>query len=218
MKNIELYIIIIVALLFGVTLPLFNQEHVINFGNTSDIAMAIAAIYAAYRANKWFNDKSSINHLDNSHKFALQFEELLWKTNEQIFKDVISRQDIIFEIKNPNTDFKLLRSSIQEKIQKSIAQEVAYYGVVMNHRVMLNRYGISISKNLFKLTDEILDARNTYFNAHIETMHNILEVVTLQRTASTIDLSSVEKEMKEVAAIFEIKLANVKIKNDYQFH
>ncbi|HAT5009564.1 TPA: hypothetical protein I9774_000416 [Serratia marcescens] len=64
------FLIIITAIAAAIALPLFNEKHILDFGNTSDIISALcncvvagAAVYAAFQARKWFeNKKFEIGH------------------------------------------------------------------------------------------------------------------------------------------------------------
>lgn len=75
MRKIDILLISIVAIYLCLVLPIFNKVHVMEFGNFSDllsaacnIAMASAAVYAAFNANKWLAQKkyeSALNHISN---------------------------------------------------------------------------------------------------------------------------------------------------------
>lgn len=62
----KVILIIIVAIATAITLPLFNEKHILDFGNTSDIISALcncvvagAAVMAFLSAKNWLSEKKS---------------------------------------------------------------------------------------------------------------------------------------------------------------
>ncbi|AXU95906.1 hypothetical protein CI789_12075 [Erwinia persicina] len=194
-------------------------EHWYDYtGTASDLMMAGAAVFAAYRAYKWLHDKSSLNHLDTAHKFALEFENKLWETNKKIFSDVITRREIIRDIGSDLSINEESKIKIQEILFNSPRVEVENYASLKNHKMMFERYSIKCSINLSNILEELLDYRSQYTNAYNEWLSNLLKYnLTNSLLEEHLDESDIVVYYKKIGNLFENKIVKIGIEKDYSF-
>ncbi|MEX2941376.1 hypothetical protein [Serratia fonticola] len=83
MKEVKIGLIIITAIAVSIALPTFNKEHVIDFGTSSDIfialcnlAMAGAAIFAAVSAKNWLENKAKDLSFNKAIEIIATFDSL----------------------------------------------------------------------------------------------------------------------------------------------
>lgn len=186
--------------------------------STANVVMAFFAGFAAIRAKKWFDDKTSINNLDAAHVFALEFERMLYETHQKIYSDSILRYDIVLRLKGFNFNKDKELKYINELIDQEHSIEFTYKGRVLNKKTMLSRYNIEISERLEKLSSKILKIRTEYIKSHVLFLHNLrMKLVNDTLGEHDYDQSIVIAEMIKLGKVFEMELSNSKINEDYKF-
>ncbi|MFJ5330089.1 hypothetical protein [Pectobacterium versatile] len=184
----------------------------------ANVCMAFAAGFAAIRAKKWFDDKTSINNLDAAHAFALEFERTLYETHQKIYSDSTLRYDITLRLKGINFNKDKELKYITELIEQEHNIEFTYKSKVLTKKTMLCRYNIEISEKLEKLSSKILEMRTEYIKFHILFLHNLrMKLVSDTLGEHDYDQSIVIAEMIKLGKVFEIELSNSKINEDYKF-
>lgn len=187
-------------------------------GTLSDLMMAAAAVFASYRAYKWLQEKSSLNHLDTAHKFALEFENILWETNKKIFSDVITRREIIHNIGSNQSVNDKTKNIIYDILYNSPRVEVENYALLKNHKMMFERYKIKCSDNLSIILEDLLAYRKTYTDTYNEWLGNILmHSQSDSLIKEYLDESKIELHYKKIGNLFENKISKIAIEEDYKF-
>jgi hypothetical protein len=118
MRKAEYSLIGIVAVFTAIVLPVFNEGHAMDFGNTSDIvsavcniAMASAAVYAAFTARDWLTAKKKESSLPlvaefhNQHIMPLKLMVRNTLCGIEIADNEIRlfrQADELAELRNPN--------------------------------------------------------------------------------------------------------------------
>jgi len=196
-------------------------------GNLSDwmsticnLVMALSAVYAAFKAKKWFKEKTLLNTLDSAHVFALKFDSLLWEINEEIFNDVLIRADLHFRSKKHRDSQKTaeLLATLKLEEEKSASTQLSYYAKINNTKIRLERYNILTSEHLNRLFDEIMKARKEYLNEHNDYISDLTKVVLSgDQNPDSISMDKLNMKMNKLAALFENELVKIDINSDYTF-
>jgi len=83
MRKVEYFLIVIVCIFAAFISPIFNKEHTVELGSTSDIVsafcnivMAGAAVYAALKAVDWFNEKRRDLAFDKAISTSVEFDRV----------------------------------------------------------------------------------------------------------------------------------------------
>lgn len=87
---------IVTALAASIALPTFNNDHSIDFGNTSDlissvcnVVMASAAVFAALSASTWFKQKHRSTAYDYVVKIMTDYLETILNLNRFYFYMIV---------------------------------------------------------------------------------------------------------------------------------
>ncbi|AFE59047.1 hypothetical protein Q7S_14160 [Rahnella aquatilis HX2] len=126
-----------------------------DFGTTSDviialsnIAMAIAAVFAAYKANDWLSERKHSNSFEYAIKLLTEFDELK-SQQDRLHLDLLTLP--------LNHTSNIIKIDIERNVKKFTYDAVAFHRKVDNSI----RYGISMKDNSIK---EILAEISIYSN------------------------------------------------------
>lgn len=201
MRKIEWLLIFLTTVLVAVVLPTFNKGHVMEFGTSSDIiialsniTMASAAVFAAYKANDWLSERKQNNSFEYAVKLLTEFDEIK-SQQDRLHIDLVT---LPFDYKS---------STIINDVEKSV-KKFTYDAVAFRRKVDNGiRYGLSMRDNSM---DEILNEISTYSNKsweHLRFFQQDQQVIEAKKMfGQYTDHTNVLKEIWESITIKHKKL------------
>ncbi|WP_336369452.1 hypothetical protein [Rahnella perminowiae] len=222
MRKIELFLIVVVAIFTAFVLPIFNKEHIVELGSSSDIISALCnialAATAVYAAKKWFQQKLLLNTLDVSHKIALDFEKGLWDINDRLFKDVMMHAEFLNTIKYKIKSYEEVQTIFSRELQKSTTTDLAEFAYLHNSINRLKRNKVFLKNEFASLFKRIIIARSEYLDSHYEYLAILSVNYDNPNVHSVVEAAEIlESKKRNLAVIFEIELTRIDINSSYKF-
>ncbi|MFS7195497.1 hypothetical protein AB6866_04720 [Rahnella inusitata] len=209
MRKIEWLLIAITTVLVAIVLPTFNKGHVMDFGTTSDVVIAIsnivmawAACYAAIKAKDWFKQKQNID----GYTLA---RELVTTDYHQALTDYSA---LVRKIRKLWVGAKFLTGRFDDQITKSGIEELQNcMDDIKNKNEELKRKVKTLRKHSFYLKSEFIiihdDFCNT-LNLHLVKINTVIRNVRLLHPYSTYE-STYRTKFDELLLKMEIVIDNL---------
>lgn len=195
-----------------------------DIGNLSDwisaacnVVMALAALFAANEARKWFQQKASLNNLDAAHKLALEFENSVWEINSRLYVDTVLRRKIQNWIETEEKSRDEIKSIVLHEIDKNIGSDLDQLAFIYNYQSRLARFNVFPSKEFSELLNKIKIERDQYLTAHYSYLSELVYYYRNKDRTEPPIMDHVESAQKALASTFQLQLAKRDISSDYFF-
>ncbi len=184
----------------------------------SNVVMASAAIFAGYKANKWFSQKKLINNLDYAHKISMEFEKNIWKINSRLYTDFIYIRNLKQTIESESDSEENIKAKAQLEIGKFATFDLDDLATLYSSKALLTRFNITLHNDFEQEFKHIVKTRYEYLELYYS--YIALLAVNFKNIecdeVKNAEIKYIEKN-KEFAKVFERSLAKRPINSDYDF-
>lgn len=217
-------LILLIALLVLVKV-LFAGNKDFEWGSVSDWVSALAnvgmfgaALYAALAARNWLNQKKTINTLDSAHQLAIKFDQKIWAINTRLYLDLLCRAKIKDDIVKNNHSPEDITLAIKNEIDKCKSTDLIELAEIYTTLSTLGRFNITVNDTLREMIDTIISMRKDYLNSHYDYLSTISKNLGCIECDAVIQAENImNSKKKELATLFQKKLAKKSIDDDYSF-
>jgi hypothetical protein len=214
MRKIDIFLIAIVAIYLCLVLPIFNKEHVMEFGNFSDILSALSTFgtlciaYIAFRkAPEWLHQKK------NEDGYLLA-KELILDDYLNMYKKFRESTEKLREIQitleySPDKISKAINTSECIKHIHSLKNNSMMF-VDLNHKISkLSKFGYNLKKEVLHYNNEFRSMYSELYTSN-STCWLVLKSYIEVEVTYHIDIEQKENIISHVAKTINLDLKIVK--------
>ncbi|MDQ0629416.1 hypothetical protein QFZ44_001992 [Pantoea agglomerans] len=134
----------------------------------SNALMALAALFAAKEAKKWFHQKNMLNNLDSAHQKIKNYEDILWSAHSRIFIDTAVRANLKNDIQNKTITVEEAKLKVNSLLSLKITTDLDDLSLLYSEQARIQRYGIRLTQDFKTVIDRIISKRSEYLDLHYE--------------------------------------------------
>lgn len=209
MRKVEYSLIGIVAVFTAVVLPVFNEGHTMDFGNTSEIAnvmcniaIASAAVYAAKNAKDWLSPKLN----ERKFKFADELIDNFCMLQQEALYLISDAKQII------NTDPEIQGDA--DKFRKR--WNAIYERVIIYRKNTINLQTIMERIDLWGLQPKNIDEFNNIIDSHLFLSYTIGDALSVGADETSLRQKNSYEYDKQISEKYKaVRVSHNKIMKHY---
>lgn len=209
MRKVEYSLIVVVAVFVAIILPVYNEGHAMDFGNTSDIAnvvcnvaIASAAVYAAKNAKDWLSPKLN----EKKFKFADELIDNFCTLQQEALYLISDTKQIINTDPETQGDAKKFRqrwNAIYERV-------IIYRKNTINLRTTMERMV------LWGLQPKNIDEFNIIIDSHLSLSYIIDDALSVGANETRLRLKNSFEYDRQISEKYKaVRISHNKIMKHY---